>query len=340
MKYDQTLVTIGTRGSALALAQAHHVRELLEKAHPKLRFQLQIIKTTGDKRQDLSLTKVTQSTKGLFTKELEVALLRRKIDLAVHSLKDLPVELPGGLTLGAVPKREDPSDFFISKTPGGLGNLPPGATVATSSLRRKVQLQFARPDLKIAEIRGNVETRILKLCESPDYDALLLASAGLNRLGYRFDSGGAYDTGKLPRSEAELERARNPFIAAGAEQVYRRVDTVYGEKLPLALMLPAVGQAALGIEIRADDQRIIDIVARIHHYATAQAVAAERSFLLALGGGCQVPLAAHAICTEGTTLHLRAVVFDSDGSNRRAAEIKGEAKEAIILGQSLATELK
>lgn len=338
MKYDQTLVRIGSRGSALALAQAHQIREALERAHPKLRFEIQIIKTTGDKRQDLSLSKVTQSTKGLFTKELEVALLRRKIDLAVHSLKDLPVELPAGLILGAVPKREDVSDFFISKTEGGLSKLRAGAAVATSSLRRKVQLQFARPDLKILEIRGNVETRLLKLCELPDFDAMLLASAGLNRLGYRFTEG-RYDTKKLPRSETELERARNPFIAAGAEQVYRRVNTVYGEKLPLELMLPAVGQGALGIEIRADDQRIIDIISRIHHYATAQAVTAERKFLLSLGGGCQVPLAAHATCTEGR-LHLRAVVFNEDGNNRRAAEIKGEAKEAENLGQSLAIQLK
>ncbi|MDZ4742742.1 MAG: hydroxymethylbilane synthase, partial [Verrucomicrobiota bacterium] len=335
---DQTLVRIGTRGSALALAQAHQMRELLERAHPKLRFEIQIIKTTGDKRQDLSLAKVSQSTKGLFTKELEVALLRRKIDLAVHSLKDLPVELPGGLILGAVPKREDVSDFFISKTEGGLGNLRAGATVATSSLRRKVQLQFARPDLKIVEIRGNVETRILKLCESPDFDAMLLASAGLNRLGYRFTDG-KYDANKLPRSETALARAANPFIAAGAEEVYRRVDVVYGEKMSLELMLPAVGQGALGIEIRADDQRIIDIVSRVHHFATAQAVVAERQFLLSLGGGCQVPLAAYALCTEGK-IHLKAVVFNEDGTNRRAAEIKGEAKDAEILGKSLAAELK
>ncbi|MDX2227143.1 MAG: hydroxymethylbilane synthase [Verrucomicrobiae bacterium] len=333
------LYTIGTRGSALALAQAYQIKELLEKAHRTCRFEIKIIKTTGDKRQDLSLTKVTQSTKGLFTKELEVALLRRKIDLAVHSLKDLPTDLPGGLILGAVTKREDAGDYLITKSPGGLKALPSGSTVATSSLRRKVQLQFARPDLQIVEIRGNVETRLEKLCENPEIHALMLACAGMNRLGYRFVDG-KLDATKIQRSQSEISRIQNPWVAAGGPGMPpARAEVLYGERLPVEMMLPAVGQAAIGIETRDGDERVAGLMEKISHFATLHAVMAERSFLRALGGGCQVPLAAHAQCAEGK-LHLQAVVFDPDGTHRRAGEKNGDAKEGETLGAELATELK
>jgi len=336
-KFDPMLVVIGTRGSALALTQAHNVRELLETAHRSLRFEIKIIKTTGDAKSEMSLK--SGSSKGLFTKELEVALIRKHIDLAVHSLKDLPVDLPGGLELGAVPKREDVSDILISRTPGGVTVVKQGAIVGSGSLRRMVQLKHLRHDLEIREIRGNVETRIEKLCEDPQWDAIVLAMAGLNRLNIKFTDG-VLATDKLQRSQGEFTRVRAglpDWEISGAPAP--RIKQVYGDKLNVNLMLPAVGQGALGIETRANDERIQSLVSKINHFATQRAVEAERSFLRSFGGGCQVPLAAWGTVDEGK-LTLKAVVFETDGTRRRSGELIGPASEASRIGAELAEQLK
>lgn len=302
-------VLIGTRGSALALAQAGLVRDLLRAAHPRLRFELKIIRTSGDKMKTASLARRSESTKGLFTKELEQALLRQHIDLAVHSCKDLPTDIPPGLQLAAVPRREDARDAFLSRQPGPL---PATGIVATSSIRRKAQLLARFPSLQVVDIRGNVETRLRKLVETTEWQGILLAAAGLKRLGL------------LRGTDTSGTLQWDPPIAF--------------QLLPLTEMLPAVGQAALAIEIRDGDERIESLVAPLNHFASFAAVRAERAFLRARGGGCQTPLAAHAIVSEGR-LTLRAAVFAEDGSNVRTAEISGAAREAESLGAALAGRL-
>ncbi len=262
---------LGTRGSALALAQAEIVRALLGKAIPGLTIETKIIRTIGDDRLDIDLTNPGALDKGLFTKQLEDALLSGEIDAAVHSLKDLPVELPPGLVLGAITERADASDVLISKHPGGLAGLPPGATVATSSVRREKLLKHLRRDVKIAAIRGNVPTRLRKLTEEAAWDGLVLAKAGLDRLGTDIVPEGLHIT-------VEPE------------------------------MLPAPGQGALGLECRSDDPEILSVLAKIHHDPTARCVHAERRMLQALGGGCAVPLAAHATLFEGEVV-LRSIYF-------------------------------
>ncbi|HOC56495.1 MAG TPA: hydroxymethylbilane synthase [Verrucomicrobiota bacterium] len=334
-------ITIATRGSALALAQANLVLAQCRAAFPKLSFELKIIKTTGDKLQTASLAQEGKSLpKGLFTKELEVALLKHRADLAVHSLKDLPTELPPGLSLGAVGKRADVRDVLIYRdadylraaeadaeavewSPGqsarrgfkpglAVADLPAGAVVATSSTRRKAQLLALNPRLKVPDIRGNVVTRLQKLAERPDLDATVLALAGLARLDFHITPPGRLQGDAVP-------------------------EGLLATVLDTEVMLPCVGQGAIGIEIRAGDERIASICERLNHFNTRQCVLAERAFLAAMGGGCQSPVAAYAEVVD-SRLHLRALSFTA-GPVRRA-EIKGPPKEAIELGQQIAAQLK
>lgn len=247
---------LGTRGSALALAQARLVEKALREAEPSREVEIRVIRTLGDERLDIDLTNPKGLEKGLFTKQLEEALLGGAIDAAVHSLKDLPVELPPGLVLGAIPSRADPGDVLISKHAGGLHGLPEGATVATSSARRQKLLVLLRADLRIVPIRGNVPTRLQKVSEDPAIDALVLAQAGLDRLG------SIVPDGLSVTPEPEL--------------------------------LPAPGQGALGIECREGDTAVLAALAVLHCDETARCVAAERALLQALGGGCEIPLGALA----------------------------------------------
>lgn len=318
---DKTII-IGTRGSALALAQSNMVAAQCRAAFPELTFELQIIKTTGDKLQTASMAQ-GDLPKGLFTKELEVALADGRVDLCVHSLKDLPTELPPGLKLGAVGERVDVRDVLIyrevaySKGSRGFSahltakDLPEGATVATSSTRRRAQLLALRPDLKTIEIRGNVATRMQKLAAQPEMDATILAFAGLKRLGYELTADGRI-TGK--------------DVPAGLFASIMDVDS----------MLPCVGQAAIGIEIREQDERIEAICARLNHYQTFQCVTAERAFLSAMGGGCQAPVAAFAEAS-GDQIRMRAVSF-MNGYQR--TEAKRSIQEAAGLGAEIAAQLK
>ena len=264
-----SILRIGLRGSQLALAQAHFIKSLLEARDHAV--TIEIIRTTGDKITDVALAKV--GTKGMFTKEIEEALLERRIDLAVHSLKDLPTEISADFELAAIPVREDPHDVFCSRH-ASLNDLPTGARVGTSSLRRQAQLKALRPDLQIDSLRGNVDTRIRKL-EAGDYDAIILAAAGLRRLG-KFDA---------------------------ARQV-----------LSADVMCPAAGQGALAIEIRAGDSATHEAVVFLDHAGTRAAVTCERALLNKMGGGCQVPIGAYAEL-RGRELFLQAVVASPDGSS-------------------------
>jgi porphobilinogen deaminase len=347
-------VIIATRGSPLALAQAETVAAACRAAFPRLRFELKIIKTTGDKLQKASMAKPAPDLpKGLFTKELEVALLCGEADLAVHSLKDLPTELPAGLKLGAVLKRADPHDVLVYRSAElaarrlamasaqegdwepshaqrrgfpphlRLADLPAGAIVATSSTRRREQLLAARPDLKVVEIRGNVGTRLGKLAEKADFDGTLLAAAGLARLGIRIEADGVLT---CPAPDAASISAP-PAVPEGLLAV----------ALPVEEMLPCVGQAAIGIEVREQDGGLEPVWARLNHHDTLQCVSAERAFLRAMGGGCQSPVAAFAEVT-GSGLRVRAVSF-RDGPAKRA-ELTGPLNEAVQLGEKLAGALR
>jgi len=285
--------TIGTRGSDLALWQANYVKGELERLNPDCDFEIRIIKTTGDEVLDVSLSKI--GDKGLFTRQIENELLSESIDLAVHSLKDLQTEQPDGLTIGAVCKRETPNDVFISRAGGSIDDLPPGARVATGSLRRRSQLLHYRPDLKIEEIRGNVPTRLKKF-DGSELDGMILAYAGLHRLGFG-----------------------------------DRVDQL----IPFDVMLPAVGQGAVAIEIRDGDERTANIVGGLNDQTTNLCITAERSFLRKLEGGCQVPIGAMAIL-DGSSLKLEGMVGSLDGSVVYRECIVGEASEAGSLGIRLA----
>jgi hydroxymethylbilane synthase len=322
---SQTIL-IATRGSALALAQANMVLAQCQAAVPDHKFELKIIKTTGDKLQTASMAQEGKSLpKGLFTKELEVALLSQQADLAVHSLKDLPTELPDGLKLGAVGKREDVRDVLIYRdarhtAPNRRGfapklaieALPAGSVVATSSTRRRAQLLAHNPSLQVPDIRGNVLTRMQKLAEKPELDATVLALAGLTRLKYRI----------TPEGRLEGENVPEGLLA-----------TV----LDTEVMLPCVGQGAIGIEIREADERLAKICERLNHSDTLQCVTAERAFLAGMGGGCQSPVAAYGQA-NGENLHLKALSF-ANGPVRRA-EARRLLKQAAELGQQLANELK
>ncbi len=251
-------LTIATRGSKLALWQANHIKDRLEARHPGLSVELLVIKTTGDKILDVPLAKI--GGKGLFVKEIEEALLDRRADLAVHSMKDVPVELPAGLVVGIHPEREQPTDTLLSAKFASLADLPRGARVGTSSLRRTTQLRALRPDLDITDLRGNVDTRLRKLMEG-QFDAIVMATAGLRRLGL---------------SAPHMSELGPPDF------------------------LPAVAQGALGIEYRQDDADTAAALAFLDHPATHTCVAAERGFLTGLDGGCQVPIAGHATLAGDT----------------------------------------
>jgi hydroxymethylbilane synthase len=291
-------IFIATRGSELALAQARAVLQECQKALPGGRFELKIIKTTGDKLQTASLASL-DLPKGLFTKELESALLNREADLAVHSLKDLPTDLPAGLKLAAVSKREDARDVLIARKRMRLADLPQAATAATSSTRRAAFLSDRRPDLKIVPIRGNVPTRLKRFAEKPELDGLVLAAAGLIRLGYSFSE-------------------------------------INAEPLSFDDMLPCVGQAAIGIEIRTQDPDMTALCAKLNDPTTFACITAERAFLKGMGGGCQVPVAAYAE-VAGKQLHIRAVSFYSKPARR--GELTGPINQAESLGQQLAARL-
>jgi hydroxymethylbilane synthase len=267
------LIRIGSRGSALALWQSNHVRDRLREAHADLEIEIEVIKTTGDKILDVPLARI--GDKGLFTKELDIALLDNRIDLAVHSLKDVPTRVEPGLTIAAVGQREDPSDALIV-APGGpakLRDLPAGARVGTSSLRRRAQLLALRPDLDVQDLRGNVDTRLAQVAAGK-YDAIILARAGIKRLG--FDD--------------------------------RATELLGGEH-----WLPAVGQGALGIICRENDARTREVLAVLHDEASYRATTAERAFLRELEGGCQVPIAALGIATD-RSVTLRGLVASIDGT--------------------------
>lgn len=254
-------LVIGSRGSPLALAQSKILQAALHKHHPDLETRIEVIRTTGDQTPQADLSKLATSVKGLFVKEIEEALLKHKIDLAVHSLKDLPTETPEGLVLAATPSREDVRDALVSNSPeiSSLQELPEGATLGTGSLRRRVQLQLLRRDLVISPIRGNVDTRIKKI-QRDNLDGVILAAAGLNRLGLQ-----------------------------------ERISYLF----PVQEMVPAIGQGALAVEIRADDSQTREMVMPLDDPATRQCALAERRFLEEMGGGCDVPMGAHASVDNG-----------------------------------------
>jgi hydroxymethylbilane synthase len=293
-------LVIGSRGSKLALRQAEMVKTELERLEPAITVQIEIIKTSGDASADpLSVI----GGKGVFTKELEEALLDQRIDIAVHSLKDLPTILPEKLAIGAICKREDPRDALVLKgrnsaADASIRSLPNGATVGTSSPRRLTQLKHLRGDLVITELRGNVDTRLRKLDEG-QYEALILACAGLRRLG---------------------------------------LDYRISAPLPIGEMLPAVGQGALGIEVRADDSETTAAVIKLDHKFTRLACVAERALLRSLGGGCQLPIAAHAVVRE-KRIRLDGLVADTQGVRIVKDRIVGGLDEAEELGRRLGEQL-
>jgi hydroxymethylbilane synthase len=313
----QKPVVIATRGSPLALAQANAVLAQCRDKFPSLAFELKIIKTSGDKLQTASLSHGDAPLpRGLFTRELEVSLLKRRADLAVHSLKDLPTELPEGLKLGAVAGcRADARDVLLYKQPLKpglkLASLPPALTVATSSTRRKAQLLALRPDFKVVDIRGNVGTRLRKLAEREELDATILAAAGLARLGFKITDAG---------------RLAGETVPAGILAAILEMDE----------MLPCVGQAAIGLEVRDGDDRIAALCRELNDEATFQCVTAERSFLRAMGGGCQSPVAAFARI-DGTEIELKAVSFL--GEFARRGQGRAPVKNAAALGRDVAAQL-
>jgi hydroxymethylbilane synthase len=292
-------VCIATRGSALALWQANHISERLRAADPALEVELVVLKTRGDKILDRALSEV--GGKGLFVKEIEEALLDGRAQIAVHSMKDLPAEMPAPLELGAVPEREDARDALVVASRLGarsVAELPAGARVGTSSLRRVCQLKARRPDLEIVALRGNVDTRLRKV-EEGELDAIVLACAGLKRLGH-----GARITAALDVAES----------------------------------LPAIGQGALAVQCRSDDAETRARLRPLDHAATALAVAAERAFLRRLSGDCKTPLAAHAV-VDGDRLALTGLVGAPDGSRLLRHRLDGAASDGVALGDQLAEAL-
>ena len=290
------ILKIATRQSPLALWQAEHIRARLEAMHADLKVELVTFVTQGDKILDTPLAKI--GGKGLFVKELEEALLDGRADLAVHSMKDVPMALPEGLTLAVICEREDPLDAFVSNTYNSFAELPHGAKVGTSSLRRKCQILKQRPDLEIIDLRGNVGTRLSKL-DAGLYDAIILASAGLKRLSL---------AGRIRHT------------------------------LQIEISLPAVGQGALGLECRAADQAVLDLILPLLHDETDICVRAERAFNAYLEGGCQVPIAGYASLSQGQ-LHIEGRVGSVDGATLLKVELKGTPEQAEQLGETLAQKL-
>lgn len=292
------ILRLGSRGSRLALWQAGHVKERLERAHPGLRVEIRILHTTGDRILDVPLARI--GDKGLFTKEIDRAILDREVDAAVHSFKDVPTQLAAGLALGAVLEREDPRDVFLPAPgrPAKLAELPSGATVGTSSLRRRAQLLHLRPDLVVEDMRGNLDTRFARL-QIGRYDAAILARAGVVRLG---------------REEA------------------------IGEVLETPAWLPAAGQGALTVAMREDDAETAALLRPLNDEGTRTATAAERGLLRALEGGCQIPIGALA-AHEGQKLRLHGLVASIEGAPLLRGEIIGRPEDAETLGRRLADEL-
>ena len=288
-------IRLGTRASLLALRQANWVKSKLEESHPGVKVTLVHIKTAGDKL-DIPLFKA--GGKGLFVKEIEDALLRGEVDLAVHSAKDLPALIPEGLTLVAFPEREDPRDVLISRDGKGWSEIPAGGRVGTGSLRRRAQLLNLRPDLEIVPLRGNLDTRIKKL-STLKLDAIVLASAGLRRLGW----------------EDQISQYFDPEV-----------------------MLPAIGQGVLAIEGRLGDEGVHRLVAPVHHYPTELSITAERAFLKELEGGCQVPIAGYAK-VESDRLGLMGLVAGIDGRKVARGRVEGSPAKGEELGKQLAAEL-
>jgi len=284
---------IGTRGSQLALYQANWVRERLVQAHPDLKVTLVTIKTTGDKIQDAPLAKI--GGKGLFVKEIEEALIQKRVDLAVHSIKDVPTELPRELHLSAITTREDPRDVFISKDGKNLRELEQGAKIGTSSLRRQAQLLHFRGDLELIPLRGNLDTRLKKL-EKENLDGIVLAMAGVKRLGF---------------------------------------ESRITEIIPAEISLPAIGQGALGIETRRGDKEVEERIHFLNDPPSAIAVSAERAFLKKLEGGCQVPIAAFARIID-SNLHIDGLVGTIDGKRLIKHHLEGTIAQAESLGTELA----
>ncbi|MEC8081772.1 MAG: hydroxymethylbilane synthase [Pseudomonadota bacterium] len=289
-------IVIATRESQLALWQANNVKASLEALYPEINVELLGMTTKGDQILDSPLSKI--GGKGLFVKELEKALLDGEADIAVHSMKDVPMEFPEGLGLSVICEREDPTDAFVSNTYNSIEELPQGAVVGTSSLRRSCQLQMHRPDLVIKNLRGNVNTRLRKLDEG-EYDAIILATAGLVRL--------------------EM-----------ADRIKTRISDTFS--------LPAGGQGAMGIECRSDDAELIKLLAPLQHQETAYRVIAERAVNKRLNGGCQAPIACFALL-EGDELFIRGLVGSTDGKRMVRGEIRGDKANAEALGIQLAEQL-
>ena len=289
-------IVIGSRGSQLALWQANWVKAELERLHSNVDINIRVITTSGDKIQDVPLAKI--GGKGLFVKEIEEALLAKEVDLAVHSMKDVPMEIPAELVVSVITKRESPLDALISKNGERLINLPQGATIGTSSLRRSSQLLKYRADFKIYPLRGNVDTRLRKV-KTDNYDAIILASAGLNRLGWASD---------------------------------------ITEEISEEILLPAMGQGALGIETRLDDTKTYDFISTLNHKQTNYAVTAERALVGRLDGGCQVPIGAYAKI-ENNLISLKGLVASLDGETIYTSENAGPVDDAINIGQELGSRL-
>jgi hydroxymethylbilane synthase len=289
-------LTIATRGSALALWQAKHIKSLIEARYADCTVELNIIKTSGDKILDVPLAKI--GGKGLFVKEIEEALLAKKADLAVHSMKDVPVALPEALEIWANPRRESPNDAFLSAKYNSISELPAGSVVGTSSLRRKLQLLQINPTLNIKDLRGNVDTRIRKMLDG-EYEAIILAQSGLNRLGL-------------------------------TEHIKQTI--------PADVMLPAVCQGALGIEVRKEDTQLKYMLAFLNDETTEAAITAERAYLIKLEGGCQAPIGGHAVI-NGDKLKISGFLSTLDGQQVIQDELEGSIKDARLLGKALATRM-
>ncbi len=292
----KSILRIATRKSPLALWQAEHVKARLMEAHKTLEVELVTFTTKGDKILDTPLAKI--GGKGLFVKELEIAILEGKADIAAHSIKDVPMAFPEGLFLSTILEREEACDAFVSNTISSIQKLPEGAVVGTCSLRRKSQLLSKRPDIKIKDLRGNVNSRLKKL-DNGDYDAIILACAGLVRLGME-------------------------------KRIKQRISSSW--------ILPAVGQGAIGLEARIDDEETLKLLSVLHHKDTADRIIAERALNKGLEGGCQVPIASYAML-DNNTLHLQALVGEPDGSKIIESDISGNRNEAEQLGAKLAEDL-
>lgn len=292
-----SVLRIGTRRSLLAKSQTNWVIGELSRLHPQLKIEIVEVVTIGDKILDIALSKVPG--KGVFVKEIEDKLLAGEIDLAVHSMKDLPTEFPDGLKIGAIPERVDPRDVFISRHDTHLDELPDGAKIGTSSLRRQAQLLKFRSDFEMVDIRGNIDTRLRK-AGSEEYDGIILAAAGLVRLGW----------------EDQIK-----------------------EYLGCEVMIPAVGQGALGLEIRADDERTQNLISALNHPVTEMCVRAERTFLAGMGGGCQTPMG--AFCRErGGEIVFQAFEAGEDGSNYRKMRREGSLDQALLFAEEAVRQFR